>query len=93
MHYYNQGIIQLIIIILMFVIILSLLGVSLSTLFGNKTLRENFSFIWIWAKIVWNKYLGAPASYGFDIFIEFIWKPFVAVMKGVKEAGPPQPPQ
>lgn len=89
----NQGIIQLIIIILMFVIILSLLGVSLSTLFGNKTLKENFSFIWKWTKIVWDKYLKAPASYGFNIFIDLVWEPFVAVMKGVKEAGPPPTPQ
>lgn len=86
----NQGIIQLLIILILLVVILSLLGVSLSTLFGNKTLRENFSFIWSALKLVWNKYLGAPASYAFDVFRDLIWEPFVEVMKGLKKDQTPQ---
>ena len=43
---YNQkGFLQLIVILVLLVVILSLLGVSLSTLFENKTLQENFSFV------------------------------------------------
>lgn len=55
----NQGIIQLIIIVLLSVIILSLLGVSLRALFTDKTLLENVAFLWKFLGHVWGTY-GEP---------------------------------
>lgn len=54
---YNQGIVQFLIIIILSVIILSLLGVSLTSLFNDKTLRENFVFLWGGAKHLWLVYI------------------------------------
>ena len=52
----SQGFVQLIIIIIMAVIILSLLGVSISSLINNKTLKENFGLLIKGAVWLWNNY-------------------------------------
>lgn len=54
----NRGIIQFLIIIILSVVILSLLGVSLGSLLNQKTLQENFAFLWQGAVFVWNNYAG-----------------------------------
>jgi hypothetical protein len=54
---HNKGIIQFIIIIILSVIILSLLGVSLRTLFTDQTLGENFVFVWDFTKHAWGTYI------------------------------------
>ena len=63
----DQGIIQFLIIIVLSLVILSLLGVSLSSLFNNHTLRENFMFMWHWIVHVWNTYVGQYAHKLFEI--------------------------
>lgn len=51
------GFVQLIIILVLSVIILSLLGVSISSLLNNKTLKENFIYLWDGLVWLWNSYL------------------------------------
>ncbi len=58
----QNGFVQLIIILILLIIILSLLGVSLSSLFNDKTLRENFSFVWNGLIHVWDTYLAGYAT-------------------------------
>jgi cell shape-determining protein MreC len=53
----NTGLIQFIIIIILSVIILSLLGVSLRSLFTDQTLLENFRFLWDFIKHIWYTYI------------------------------------
>jgi len=53
----DQGFIQLIIIIVLSVVILSLLGVSISSFINNTTLRENFSLVWHGVIWVWQNYI------------------------------------
>lgn len=77
----KQGFIQLIIIIALLVIILSLLGVSLSSLFSNPVLQQNFGFLWNWIGKIWDNYLSAPFSYLWDIWATSIWKPFLNILK------------
>ena len=84
----NEGFIQLIVILLLVVIILSLLGVSLSALFQNKTLRENFSFISDIFKSLWDSWVGKTAKLAWDFaykfFIDFIWSAFIDAMNAIK---------
>lgn len=58
----SSGFVQLIIIIIMAVIIMSLLGVSISSLVNNKTLKENFAALWSGIQWLWSNYLGAQAA-------------------------------
>ena len=79
----NNGFIQIVIILALLVIILSLLGVSLSALFSNPILKDNFSFIGDWWSWLWNSYFGAPARYLYELFLEIAWNPSLDILRGV----------
>jgi len=51
------GFVQLLIILVLIVIILSLLGVSISSVINNKTLQENFAFLWNTVMRLWQMYV------------------------------------
>ncbi|OHA12861.1 MAG: hypothetical protein A2909_00185 [Candidatus Tagabacteria bacterium RIFCSPLOWO2_01_FULL_39_11] len=79
----DKGIIQILVILVLFVIILSFLGISLGAIFKNELVRDNFAFIWKWAKqawdwsvYAWGGYLSYPIKITWKIFIEYAWKPF-----------------
>ena len=92
----NQGFIQLIVILLLIVVILSLLGVSLTSLFQNKTLQENFSFIGVGLGYAWDHWLERPMAAVKDVIMngfikELIWNPllnFLKTGKGVENIFP-----
>ncbi len=51
------GFISILIIIVLTVVILSLLGVSLGSLLNNKTLQENFNYLWQGLVWIWTHYI------------------------------------
>ncbi|MBI2023326.1 hypothetical protein HYT01_02055 [Candidatus Giovannonibacteria bacterium] len=51
----KQGFIQILIIIALLVIILSLLGVSLKSLFTDTLLKDNFKYLGGWMLKLWDK--------------------------------------
>jgi hypothetical protein len=88
----NKGIIQILVILVLFVIILSFFGISLSAVFENELVKKNFEFIWKWAKhawnwslFVWDNYLSYPAKITWKVFVEYVWEPFTRVMSQIKE--------
>ncbi len=83
----KSGFIQIIIILILLLIILSLLGVSLSSLFSNPILKENFGFLGNKITWVWNNYLSSYFWYFFETFRNFIWTPFLDIMRGIKGGG------
>lgn len=85
----QQGIIQLIIILVLFIVILSLLGVSLSAVFQNKTLRGNFAFVWNAIEFVWQHWLKGPAEIVWSFIAEFFWGPFLDAMRTIKRGENP----
>jgi len=54
MRQQNKGFIQTFIIIALLIIILSLLGISLSSLFSDTLIKENFFFLIGWLSKAWN---------------------------------------
>ena len=85
----KQGFIQIIIIIALLVIILSLLGVSLNSLFSNPLLKENFGFLGKWLAKFWDSYLSVSFSYLWNIWVNLIWEPFLDTFKGLKKGVGP----
>ncbi|OGZ42122.1 MAG: hypothetical protein A3C80_01760 [Candidatus Ryanbacteria bacterium RIFCSPHIGHO2_02_FULL_45_43] len=79
--------IRLLIIFVLVVVLLSLLGVNIVSLLNNKTLRDNFSFIWNWTKHIWITYLKAPVARA----AIFIWeegiKPVFQLLKDRNNAS------
>jgi len=90
----RDGFIQLIVILVLFIVILSLLGVSLSSVSQNEIVRDNFGFIRDWAVFIWNNYLKTPSLFVWNFFITYIWDPVMSVVnenidKGRAPAMPP----
>lgn len=71
----KQGFIQIIVILILMLVIASLLGADLSSLYKNKTLRTNFSYVWQWIGKAWDQYIlpygGALGSFLMEQVGEF----------------------
>ncbi|MBI2175682.1 MAG: hypothetical protein HYU35_03055 [Parcubacteria group bacterium] len=76
----QQGFFQLIVIVLIFIIILSLFGVSLTSLFNNKTIRENFSVLWNGISYIWNTFLSAPVRILGRLIFDSIKEPLLRAL-------------
>ena len=91
----KSGFIQLIVILALVVIILSLLGVSLSALFQNPVLKENFSFIGDALGAIWSSWLGRTAfaawDFAWNFFTDLVWQPFLNAMNAIKSGRDPIP--
>lgn len=53
----KSGFIQLIVILILMLVIASLLGADISSLYKNKTLRTNFSAVWRGIERIWDQYV------------------------------------
>lgn len=87
----NRGFIQLLIILVLVVIILSLLGVSLSSLFQNKTLQENFGFIGDTIRHAWSSWAGQASQTIWDmawpVIHDYFWIPLRDLIANLKSGG------
>lgn len=71
----QQGIIQTIIIFILVIIILSLVGIRLSDVFKNETLKENFAFVSKGFIYAWDHWLGEPVRTLWRWIIDLVWHP------------------
>lgn len=85
----NQGFLRFIIVLIIFIIILSFLGVNLKGVFQHPLVKENFSFLYDAGLFIWNKYLEKPAKFLWDIFKTYIWDSFIENMWRIKQGGSP----
>ncbi|HBT81219.1 hypothetical protein A2757_01970 [Candidatus Giovannonibacteria bacterium RIFCSPHIGHO2_01_FULL_48_47] len=81
----QSGFIQILIILALLVVIISLLGVSLGELFSNKTLKDNFSYVFGGIKFVWKNYLLAPVKIIFGTFKDLLWEPLAGSLEKLKK--------
>lgn len=89
----KSGFIQLILILILFIVILSLLGISISSVFENKLVRDNFSFVWDWLDFIWQRWLAGPFwtvwDFGWNFLNDFIWSAFIKAMDAIKAGRNP----
>lgn len=87
----NQGfgLISFIIILLIAIIVLGYFGISLRTIFGGGTSRDNLDYAWQTIKYVWNTYLTVPAYYVWNIFYNLLWRSFVENAERIRQGKPP----
>ncbi|MEK7084974.1 MAG: hypothetical protein AAB904_00430 [Patescibacteria group bacterium] len=71
----QQGIIQTIVIFILVIIILSLVGIRLSDVFKNETLKENFAFVSKGFIYAWDQWLKEPALMVWRWLIDLAWHP------------------
>lgn len=88
----NKGFIQLLVIIVLFVVILSLFGVSFTSLFNDKTTRENFAFLFNNTRSIWRTYLSSPARVVVALWVRYVWIPFTESMDRIRQGESPVDP-
>lgn len=82
-NYKNKkgGLIKMIIVIIIAIAILSYFGVDIKNFFTSPQAQANFGYVWNFIKEVWNTYLATPAHYLWGIWVQYIWEPFMAMLK------------
>lgn len=77
----QKGFIHIIIIVVLLLIIISLLGVSLRSVFSNTLLQENFRVVGEWLSRIWNSILLSPIRALFNLFLIPVWDRFLQVLQ------------
>ena len=87
----NQGfgLISFIIILIIAIIVLGYFGISIRSIFGGGTTRDNLDYAWQTVKYVWNTYLTVPAYYCWNIFYNLLWRSFVENAERIRQGKPP----
>lgn len=71
----NQGLIKFIIIILIALIVLGYYGFDIQKAIDAPATQSNLTYVQQVVSIVWHDYLQAPATYLWNIFVQYIWTP------------------
>jgi len=84
MNKQKQGIIKTIILIIIAIAILSWYGVDIKNFFTSELAQKNFGYVWNLISGVWTDYLQAPAVKLWNIWVEYIWSPFLGMLEKSK---------
>jgi ABC-type phosphate/phosphonate transport system permease subunit len=79
----KQGFIKMIILIIIAIMILSYYGVDIKDFFSSPQVQKNFNYVWNFIKDTWSNYLTNPAQKLWGIWIEYIWTPFLTILKKI----------
>ncbi len=87
----NQGfgLISFIIILIIAIVVLGYFGISIRSIFGGGTSRDNLDYAWQTIKYVWDTYLTVPAYYVWNIFYNLLWRSFVENAERIRQGKPP----
>ena len=77
----ERGFVKILIIILFGIVVLSFLGVNLKEVFQNRTLGENFAFVFGGMKSLWENYILRPAKIFWNAFQNLLWEPATRVLE------------
>lgn len=86
----QNGFVKIILIIIVVILVLSVLKISLQSIFDNQFVKDNFSFVWKWAKYVWDNFLGKPVMYIYNFFKDYIWAPSLESWQRLRQGVAPR---
>lgn len=87
----NQGLglIWFIVLLIIAIIVLGYFGISLRTIFGGGTTKDNLVYAWDTVKYVWENYLRVPAYYCWNVFYNLLWRSFVENAERIRQGKTP----
>ena len=96
-NYANKqgGLIKAILVIVIILLILAYFGLNLRSIVSSPTFQDNWSFLWNGIATIWDNYLKAPATYLWNIFVNYIWDPAIHNLQnghGIPLSNPSQSP-
>lgn len=77
---HQEGIIKMIILIIIAIAVLSYFGINIKDFFTSPQAKENFGLIWNFITNIWDNYLVEPSSYLWNIWVQYIWTPFIEML-------------
>ena len=93
----QRGFIKTIVIVVVLIIILGYLGFNLRDIMESEDVQNNLTYVWEAIVYAWDTWLKEPAIWFWEnIWIPYIWEPFVNVMESIKDKPPSEqlePPQ
>ncbi len=85
----QRGVIKFILIVIVIIIILGYLGFNLRDIMESEGVQNNLTYAWDQVVYVWETWLKEPAIWFWNnIWIPYIWEPFVNVMESLKDNPP-----
>jgi len=83
------GLIKWILIFVIFIIIISYLGLDLRAIVESPETQGNIGYVWSLTTTAWNNYLKSPVLYFWNnIFIDLLWESFVSNLERIKAGDP-----
>ncbi len=79
------GLIKMIILFIIAIAVLSWYGVDIKNFFSSDLTRRNFGYVWNLIRDIWIDYLQVPAIKLWNIWVEYIWQPFLSMLQKSKE--------
>jgi hypothetical protein len=77
----QNGLIKMIILIIIAIAVLSWYGVDIKEFFTSPQAQQNFGYVWGFITDLWSNYLVGPATKLWGIWLQYIWTPFLSVIK------------
>jgi hypothetical protein len=75
------GLIKLIIIVVIAILVLSWFGVDIKEFITSESVQKNLSYVWTLITDTWTNYLATPAHKVWVIWVQYIWDPFMEMLK------------
>jgi len=69
----QSGLIQWIVLIIIVILVLSYFGFDLRGLISDEGTEDNFSVVWEYLTLIWERWLETPAKWIWENIISFIW--------------------
>ena len=80
----NKGFIKLFVIFILLVVIVSLLGIKIGEIPEKNTIKENFAYLFSWARYVWDNYIQQYSGAAWEKAREYIWEPILKAAGKIK---------
>jgi hypothetical protein len=85
----QRGVIKFIFIVIVIIIILGYLGFNLRDIMESEGVQNNLTYAWDLIVYAWDTWLKEPSIWFWNnIWIPYIWDPFVHVMGSIKDNTP-----
>ncbi len=85
----NRGIVGIVVILVIALLVLSYYGISIRQTVNSPTGKDNFSYVGGGIVYVWDTYIGPPATYLWNIFVNDFFKPSLADFQNINAARLP----
>jgi len=87
----DKAFIGILVLVVVAILLISYLGFDLKKIFTSDIVKNNFSYVWNFAKEVWETYLVGPWNFiwdqAFKPLFTIMWNGFLSAIEGIRNAN------